>query len=237
MALRVVPRGRRFRVAAALAAGLRPLLRRTTAAREQRARRMDGDREIALGAVMEHLTRHGTEFDPVLDIDDGSLRDALREGRGVLLIATHGRLADVMARLLHDAGHTPYVVSQTPTFPIQGTRRMIVTLQTDSSLMFRVRTALRGGGVVCAKIDHRRGGDSLIAFPTALGEVWISDGLIRLAVRCGARVIFAAPRAGARGAIVGAVAAPSPSSLGSPEAITREFISFVQAHVLAVARA
>ena len=63
---------------------------------------------------------------------------------------------------------------------------------------------------------------------TAEGRLRVSDALIRVAVKCGARVIFLAARLERKGGVVvrfGGSAEPDPTE----ERVTADFVAFVQA--------
>src|SRR5215213_7572379 len=111
-----VPRRYRFRAAALLARVLTPLVRRTSWYRAQRQLRIDGDREIALYYVLEIMTNSGALFEPVLHVEGAEvLSDALKGEQGVLLVAPHALLSQLIVRYLYDRGDVPTIVSAAPS--------------------------------------------------------------------------------------------------------------------------
>ncbi|HET9982149.1 MAG TPA: hypothetical protein VFQ38_01115 [Longimicrobiales bacterium] len=237
LSLRIVPRRHRFGAASLVARALRPLLARTTLYREQLRHRVDSLPEIALFRVLDALTRTGTRFDPVMTIDGGeALQAALQSGRGVLVVAPHAMLTTLIVRRLHDMGCAPEVVSADPGMRIDGTRLPARTIQPSPAFLLAVRSRLRAGGVVCAMIDRGEPSEGrTVEFATPGGPVLVADALVRLAVRCGARVVFTTFRLDERGRVVAALASPDAASSGSPEAILGDFAAFVRTHVARIA--
>jgi lauroyl/myristoyl acyltransferase len=232
LAMRLVPRGRRFGAAVLVARAAAPLIRRTQAYREQRRNNVDGVSEIALHFVLNTLTKNGTEFDPVIAVNGyEGLERALAAGRGVLLITPHTALSLLMVRLFHDAGLDPVVVAVDPQMRVSGTRVRAQTVQPSRTFLVETRSRLRGGKLVCAmpdRPDHQEG--RTIEFGTANGPVIIATPLMHLAARCGAEVLFIETHFDGRG-VAANFAAPAPESAGSADAVTRDFIEFVRAHV------
>ena len=84
-------------------------------------------------------------------------------------------------------GYRPTIVSSNPRRPRPGTGKILL----GPSFMLRVRTSLRGGGLVLAMIDHPASSDRRIRrVATPGGDMFVSDGLVRLAMRCGATTLF-----------------------------------------------
>ena len=232
LAMRLVPRRRRFRAAVLVARAAAPLLRRTQAYREQRKVNLDGASEIALHLVLHTLTQNGTEFDPVIAADGYErLERALAAGRGVLLIAPHAALSLLTIRLFHDAGLDPVVIAADPRMRVSGTRLTPHLVQPSRTFLVEARSRLRRGRLVCAMPDRAEPREGrTIESATAAGRVFIAPALMRVAERCGAEVVFVVARCGGRG-VVATFAAPSPEAAGSAEAVTRDFVEFVRAHV------
>ena len=232
LAMRTIPRRRRFGAAVLMARAASPLIRRTEAYREQRKANIDGVYEIALHFVLDTLTKNGTGFDPVIAINGyEALERALAIGKGVLLIAPHTALSLLMVRLLHDAGLDPVVVAVDPQMRVSGTRILAQIVQPSRTFLVETRSRLRDGKLVCAmpdRWDHQEG--RTIEFDTANGRVIIAPALMQVAARCGAEVLFVETHFDGH-RVVANFASPAPESAGSSDAVTRDFIEFVRTHV------
>src|SRR5687767_12870281 len=68
VALRALPRRRRFGAAVSLARAIEPVIRRTGAYKTRRSHGSDTLREISLELILMVLTRYGTGFDPLLAV-------------------------------------------------------------------------------------------------------------------------------------------------------------------------
>jgi hypothetical protein len=107
-ALRLVPRRRRFGATMMMASVAVPLLRRTSAYREQERIGFDGPREIALHFMLNALTKNGTRFDPLLRVSGfEEFERAYAAGRGVLVVGPHAALTLLMIRIFFDRGLDP----------------------------------------------------------------------------------------------------------------------------------
>jgi lauroyl/myristoyl acyltransferase len=193
--------------------------------------------EIALHHVLSIMANSGALFDPEINVDGaGTLGAAMKKGRGVLIVAPHALLSLLLFRYLYDINCVPTIVSVAPLVPIYGRRLVARAVQPSPAGMFGIRSVLRKGGVVCAMIDQRRArGRRTIEVETPEGPIYISDALIRLAERCDASVIFTAVRLDKRRGAVLTFAGPETAHLASVETITRDFATFLQEHVAAVA--
>lgn len=237
LGLWATPRPYRFGAAKALARALAPLVSRTPWYREQRRLRIDGVSEIALHHVLSIMANSGALFDPEISVDGaGTLDAALKKGRGVLIVAPHALLSLLLFRYLYDINCVPTVISAAPFVPIYGRRLVARAVQPSPASMFGLRSALRSGGVVCAMIDQRSSeGRRTIEVETPEGPIYISDALIRLAKLSDASVIFTAVRLYKRRGAVLTFGAPEAASFASVETITRDFVTFLQEHMAAVA--
>lgn len=232
-----LPRRYRFRAAALLSRALAPVVRRTPLYRAHRRLRIDGVSELALYYALEIMTNSGASFDPALEVEGSRiLSDALERGEGVLLIAPHALLSQLIFRPLYDMGHVPTVISAAPLAHVYGTRLVVRAVQPSPTFMIRVRSVLRNGGVVCAMVDgEHAAGQGLVNFTTAEGTMVISDALIRLALRCKARVLFTSVRIDRdRGALL-TIAEPATTEGLTAETVTKDFARYIQAHIAAVA--
>lgn len=233
LALRAAPRRHRFAAARLLARAAAPLARRTPGYDEKRRLGIDGPGEITLHHALSVMAHSGALFDLELEIDGAEHLDAaLAAGRGVLVVAPHALLSLSLFRYLYDAGRVPAVVSAAPFEHIYGTRLVVPAVRPSPTFMIRVRSLLRAGGTVCAMIDQEPPGKPRATeFATPGGIVRVSDSLIRLALRCGAEVVFHAARLDRRRGLVLSFAAPRPAARASAEAITQDFVAFVSSHV------
>ncbi|HZG51726.1 MAG TPA: hypothetical protein VEZ40_06290 [Pyrinomonadaceae bacterium] len=232
MAMRLIPRRRRFRAAILIARAAVPFVRRTQAFQEQRKGNVDGVREIALHLVLNTLTKNGTCFDPLITVNGNEeLESALAAGRGVLLLSPHMTLSLLMVRLFHDAGHNPVVIAADPQMRVSGTTLAADTMQPSPMFLVALRTRLRKGQFVLGMPDRGEHSEGrTIEFDTANGRIILAPALMQVAARCAAHVIFL--KVYIEGCeVVATMVRPSPASLGSRDAITEDFIEFVQTHV------
>jgi hypothetical protein len=231
-ALRLAPRRCRFGAVLMLAGAALPLLRRTSAYRQQEGMGFDGPREIALHFMLNALTRNGTRFDPFIDVKGfGEFERAYAEGRGVLVIGPHAALTLLMIRRFYDLGLSPVVVSPDPRMRVGGTSVTARTIQPSPTFLVKVRGTLRGGGVVCAMPDRaEHHGERTVEFATAAGRVIVAPALMHVAARCGARVVFTEVHAEGR-KLAGTIASPADTSTG--ERVAEEFMEFVRARARA----
>jgi lauroyl/myristoyl acyltransferase len=189
----------------------------------------DGPREIALHFMLNALTRNGTRFDPAIKVRGfEEFERAHAEGRGVLVIGPHAALTLLMIRLFYDRGLDPVVVSPDASMRVGGTNVTARTVQPSPTFLVRTRSRLRAGDVVCAMPDRgEHQGARTFEFDTVRGRVIVAPALMRVAARCGARVVFTEVHAEGRAALAGTIAAPADATSG--EAIAREFVEFVRA--------
>lgn len=233
LALRAVPRRYRFSAATASTQALTPLVERTFWYRAQRQLRIDRVNEIALHYVLSIMAHSGAPFDPEMCVDGAEKFDAARRnGQSVLVVAPHALLSLLLFRYLYDIGCVPTIISAAPFTHIYGKRLMIRSLQPSPATMFRFRSTLRDGGVVCAMIDQLQPDSRrAIEVVTPEGPIYISDALFRLACRCNSNVIFTAARLDKRRGLVLTFAAPEPGPRASASTLTKDFIAFLQAHL------
>ncbi len=100
----------------------------------------------------------------------------------------HQSLATLFPRYLHDIGCTPLIVAASTAFPIVGAATSAPALQGSASLLVRVYSQLRAGGVVCAMLDV--GGRESVSAETAAGDMGLNHAWMRLAWRCQASILF-----------------------------------------------
>jgi lauroyl/myristoyl acyltransferase len=231
MAMRLIPRRRRFRVAVLVSRAALPLIRRTEAYREQRKAKVDGIREIALYLILDCLTKHGTRFDPVINVTHyENVERALAAGKGVLSISPHTVLSLFLARLFHDAGHDPVIVTADPRMRVGGTILEAETIQPSPTFLVAIRNRLRGGRLVCAMLDRAEAREGrTVEFATSRGRIIIATALIRVAARSETSVVFSEAHLDERGIVI--TFAPPSSSSDAADAITRDFIEFVRTHI------
>lgn len=226
--MRLVPRRYRFGAAVLVARAATPVLRLTSAYREQELKGFDGPHEIALHFVLNALTRNGARFDPLVEVKGlEELERACAAGTGVLVLGPHAALTLLMIRLFHDRGFDPVVITPDPWMRAAGTTLTVRTLQPSPTFLVRTRGSLRRGELVCAMPDRaEHHGARTIEVVTVSGRVIVAPALMHVAARCGARVIFTEVHAEG-GSVVGTIHAPAHASSG--DALTEEFKAFVLA--------
>jgi hypothetical protein len=228
-----VPRRYRFKIASRFTAALTPIVKRTSWYRAHDSLGIDGVEEIALHYALNIMSQSGALFDLDIKIEGAEiLQGALGNSHGTMIVAPHTLLSVSLIRYLHDVGCLPTTVSAAPFVHIYGTRFVIRAVQPSSSLLIRLRTALRRGDVVYAMIDKApRNSARTIQFPTGARPVYISDALIKLAKRCDARVIFTSARLDERQNIVLTFDAPLDLTDTSELSIAKSFVNFLETHV------
>jgi lauroyl/myristoyl acyltransferase len=236
VAWRLIPRARRFDAAKAAASAVAPLLRMWRRWQVQNAHMMETPPEAALQMVLRALDRAGTEYDPILQVHGAESFAAAREaGRGLLMVGPHAMLSKLVVRYLHDHGYAPILVSAAP-MRLGGLRRPPAQIVKSDAFLLHVRTALRAGSILFSMVDHDdESSHRITAVPTIAGPVFLSNGLIRVAQRCGAAILFFSSTLSDDGVVHIDLEPPSPSSV-SVEAITSDLAAFVQAHVHRIQR-
>jgi hypothetical protein len=229
--LRIVPRRHRFDAALLLARVTVPLFRLTAAYQEQEIKRFHSPREIALHLLLNALSKNRTPFDLRITANGYEhFARAYARGKGVLVIGHHAALTVLMVRLFHDRGLDPIVITPDVRLRVAGTLMTARTLQPSATFLVKLRGSLRKGELVCGMPDrgehHAR---RTVEFATATGQVILAPAMIQVAARCGAEVLFTEVHTRRR-QLVATIATPSAASSGHAEAITEDFISFVQQH-------
>jgi lauroyl/myristoyl acyltransferase len=229
--VRMLPRSVRFRAALIFARLAIPLLRPTRIIRERLAMRVETTREIVTYHLLDVLTRHGVEFDPIIrTIGQERLEQALAIGRGVLLVAPHAMLSTHILRLLYDSGRDMDVVSPAAML-VPGTTAAVRLIDPTPGFLLQVRKVLRANGFVGAMIDRDVvTSRSTFEVPTDRGPIVIADSLIQVAFHMKASVLFFAAHLNG-GEVVLTFESPSATDSRSPEGITAAVVSFVQKHV------
>ena len=209
VAMRLVPRRYRFGAALFVSRAATPLLRLTDAYRKQELIGFDGPREIALHFVLNALTRNGARFDPIVEVRGlAELERACAAGTGVLVLGPHAALTLLMIRLFYDRGLDPVVITPDPGMRVAGTTLKVRTVQPSPTFLVKTRGGLRRGELVCAMPDRaEHHGARTVEFVTADGRVIVAPALMRVAARCGARVIFTEVHTEG-GSVVGSIHAP-----------------------------
>lgn len=226
--MRLAPRRYRFGAAVFVARAAVPLLRLTSAYRVQELIGFDGPREIALHFLLNALTRNGARFDPVVEVKGfAELERAYAAGTGVLVLGPHAALTLLMIRLFYDRGLDPVVITPDPRMRVPGAPLTVRTVQPSPAFLVKTRGRLRRGDLVCAMPDRAEHHEArTVEFVTVRGRVIVAPALMHVAARCGARVIFTEVHADG-GSVVGTIHAPAHASSG--DALTEDFIAFVQA--------
>lgn len=198
---------------------------------------METPSEVALQMVLRTLDRVGTEYDPIVRVHGAEPFAAARDaGRGLLMIGPHAALSKLVVRNLCDQEYSPIIVVA-DAMRFGGMRRPPRQIVTSPNFLVRVRTELRAGSIVGAMADHESAASQrTFEVQTPGGPVLLSDGLIRIAQKCGAAILFIASALSDDGVVHVYLEPPSPSSQ-SVDAIANDFAAFVQSHVERVQRA
>jgi hypothetical protein len=148
----------------------------------------------------------------------------LAGGGAILVAAPHSLLGYVVFRLLRDRGRTPVAIASGRDVPIFGTsERARVVPVSETTLADAVRT-LRSGDVLCAMIDRPGPEPNAFEIATPLGPLYVSDALLRFALRERAAILFCAARVEDERLVL-AWAAPSPRA--NPDSVASDFAAFV----------
>lgn len=232
-ALRLAPQRRRFGVTLLMASVAVPLLRRTSAYRQQELIGFDGPKEIALHFMLNALTRNGTRFDPMVRVSGfEEFERACAAGKGVLVVGPHAALTLLMIRLFFDRGLDPVVISPDPEMRAAGTTVTVRTIQPSPTFLVKTRSRLRRGELVCAMPDRaEHHGSRTVEFATASGRVIVAPALLHVAARCGARVVFTEVHIEGRAGVAGTISMPEDGFSG--DAILNAFKNFIQARATA----
>jgi len=145
-------------------------------------------------------------FDPIVCVSGmESFEDTLGRGRGTILVATHANagLARLILRPLHDQRVPDHF----------SCRHVRIFAPAESSA--RWSTPVRPHHNEAWKWTQN-------------GSLWVADQLIRLARRCDASIVFCAARLESHGV---AVALQRPAATSNEDAIIRDFVSFIEAHI------
>jgi lauroyl/myristoyl acyltransferase len=235
--LRLIPRRRRFEAARIAANAIAPFLRLPAVSRFRSARMMETPSEIALQMVLRTLDRVGTAYDPVVRVHGAEPFAAARDaGRGLLMIGPHAALSKLVVRFLCDQEYSPIIVVA-DSMRFGGMQHPPRQILTSPSFLLRVRTELRAGSIVGAMADHEPDtARRAFEVQTPAGPVLLSDGLLRIAQKCGSAILFIASALSDDG-VVHIYLEPPLASSQSVEAIVNDFAAFVHSHVERVQRA
>jgi hypothetical protein len=228
---RLIPRRLRFAAAKAVAAAIAPIVRLTGASRFRRLPHIETPLETALQIVLRTLDRVRTAYDPVLHVHGAELFAAARgAGRGLLLVGPHAELSKLVVRYLCDHEYSPIIVVADP-IRFGGLPRPPRQIVTSPTFLLRVRTELRAGSIVAAMADHEiESSNRILPVSTIAGTVFLSDGLIRIAHKCGSAIVFLGSALSDDGVVHIYLEPPSPASQ-TLEAIVSDFAAFVRSQV------
>ena len=237
VAWRLIPQRHRFGAAKIVASVLGGFLLSWRQWQSRSAHIMETPREAALQAVLRTLDRVGTEYDPEVRVHGAEAFAAARDaGRGLLMIGPHAALSKLIVRYLTDHGYSPLTVVN-GVIRFGGTRERPRLIITSPTFLLTVRSELRAGSIVGAMADHEpENRRRTFEVATHAGPVLLSDGLLRIAHKYNAAILFISSALSDDGVVQIYLEPPSPASL-SAEAITNDFVAFVQRHVQRVQRA
>ena len=186
---------------------------------------IDSYRDIALWRLMMAAAQSGLRYDPVVEQRGRDRFDAALEGgRGVLLAAPHSLLGYVLLRLLRDHGRAPVAVASGADVPIFGTTEAARIIPVSETALAEAVRTLRTGEVLCAMIDRPGPEPNSFEIQTPLGPLYLSDALLRFALREQASILFCTARVADDQLIV---TWGAPSTKVSADKVGREFATFV----------
>jgi hypothetical protein len=190
---------------------------------------IDSYRDIALWRLLMAAASAGLAYDPIVDQRGREHLDrALQGGRAILLAAPHSLLGYVLLRLLSDRGRTPVAIASGPDVPIFGTADLARVIPVSETMLAEAVRTLRSGNILCAMIDRPGPERNAFELPTPLGPLYISDVLLRFAMRERAAILFCTARVEA-GRLV--VTWSGPSAGATADSVGREFAAFVAARI------
>ncbi len=115
-------------------------------------------------------------------------------------------------------------IASSPDVPIFGTSDLARVIPISETLLAQAVRTLRRGEVLCAMIDRPGPEPNAFELVTPLGPLYISDALLRFALREGAAILFCTARVEA-GRLVVTWSSPSPAA--SADSVGSEFAAFV----------
>jgi lauroyl/myristoyl acyltransferase len=183
--------------------------------------------DVALNYVLTRLSAHGVGYDAeIAVVDDSALREALSDGRGVLAIGRHGRSSLVTSRVFHDRGRQVVTIAEAAESAKLGGLELDGVLHPSNGYLLRVRSHLRQGKIVCALVDRAAAAtEADREFFRDGTRIVVSEALIRVAMSCGVRILFATAHAGP-GAMQMTIRAPRVESTSATD-IASEFADFI----------
>jgi hypothetical protein len=187
----IAPRRLRFPLITA-AAWISAVIRRIGGAIGVRRRALAAIREQRLAHYIALLEARRLLFDPHIEVIGLELL-ASAAGEGVFVATTHANagLSRLILRVLHDRNIAYDILSAAPAFPVCGAAVDVPCLAPQGAFLLTVRRRLQSGGLVLAMLDS---GEQIarasVMIETNDGPFWISEPLLRIAQRSGARVLF-----------------------------------------------
>jgi hypothetical protein len=222
--LRLLPRRLRWPVLMRASRFAEPLIRRADAGRAP-GMGIDSWRDIALWRLMKAAARARLRYDPLVEQRGRQhLDSALEKGGGVLLAAPHSLLGYVALRLLRDEGQIPVAIASGPDVPIFGAADPARLIRVSEAVLAAAVRTLRAGQILCAMIDRPGPEPNAIEVRTALGPLYVSDALLRFALRERAAILFCTARIEG-GRLV--VTWSAPSAGATADTVGTEFAGFV----------
>lgn len=224
--LRAVPRRSRFAAALALARMMAPVAGRMGLLQTRHP--LESPRDVVFVQLLVLLHRGRVPYDPVVAVEGiGRLDEAVAAGKGVLVVGPHTRVTHVATiRSLFDSGHPLTMVTRAAIERPAGKESAIPQIVRSPHFLLAVREALHEKKTVFAMIDRYAAAPGTVPVETRGGTVHVTDALLRLAARCGARVVFLASRT-ERGRVSCTLESPRPDGTG--EEYMRAFARFIQA--------
>jgi hypothetical protein len=145
-------------------------------------------REFLTAGILQSMTNHGVEFDPVIEVRGGELIPQ----DGAIFLSGHFYLSFVFFRWLHDRNtpHSVFLVTGTDEWRILGTKTELQRLGRGNVSLVRVRRLLSDGELVIAAIDDCNYHAKWTKLDIPEREVYISEALIKFAHRSDTPIFF-----------------------------------------------
>jgi hypothetical protein len=186
---------------------------------------IDSWRDLALWRLMMAAATTGLPYDPIVEHKGREHLDSALEGAGaILLAAPHSLLGYVVFRLLRDRGRTPVAIASGPAVPIFGTSELARVIPVSETVLADAVRTLRSGGLLCAMIDRPGPEPNAFEVATGLGPLYVSDALLRFALRERAAILFCTARVENERLVV---TWGAPSDEANPESVGSAFAAFV----------
>lgn len=222
-------RRRRFALAVRWSRPLAPLLRSVPAYRKP-VFSLDTDREHALSFLLNSMTFRGIEFDPATEVRGADEVLERAASGGLLLLTGHFYLNYLFCRWLYDRriAMSSVMITERPVWCYTGTKVPFETIPPTKRALVHVKRRIAEGKIVTVAIDNYFPYENWRRVETARREIYMSENIIRFAVKNEIPIgFFATYMTPDERIVTELVAAPA----GSVEAVFRAFDRFVDRHL------